>query len=56
MAKIDVFVDTETTGFGHVADPPRDDAIVEFGMAYNDLSKKAPIFREERMSEMRCQL
>ena len=34
MGKIDVFVDTETTGFGHVANPPRDDAIVEFGMAY----------------------
>ena len=34
MAEVHVFVDTETTGFGHVADPPRDDAIVEFGMAY----------------------
>ena len=34
MGKIDVFVDTETTGFGHVATPTRDDAIVELGMAY----------------------
>ena len=34
IKKIDVFVDTETTGFGHVANPPRDDAIVEIGVAY----------------------
>lgn len=34
MAEVHVFVDTETTGFGHVANPPRDDAVVELGMAY----------------------
>ena len=34
MDKIDVFVDTETTGFGHVANPQREDAIVELGIAY----------------------
>ena len=34
MKKIDVFVDTETTGFGHVANPQREDAIVELGIAY----------------------
>ena len=34
MDKIDVCVDTETTGFGHVANPQREDAIVELGIAY----------------------
>ena len=29
-----VVVDTETTGFGHVARPPREDAIVQIGLAY----------------------
>lgn len=31
---IHVFVDTETTGLGHVASPPRGDAVVEIGIAY----------------------
>ncbi len=30
---VDVFIDTETTGLGHVASPPRDDAVVEVGIA-----------------------
>lgn len=29
-----VVVDTETTGFGHTARPPRDDAIIQVGLAY----------------------
>ena len=29
-----VVVDTETTGLGHVARPPRDDAIIQIGLAY----------------------
>ena len=29
-----VFLDTETTGFGHMATPPREDAIIEIGVAY----------------------
>ena len=29
-----VVVDTETTGFGHVARPRRDDAVVQIGLAY----------------------
>lgn len=29
-----VVVDTETTGFGHFAKPPREDAVVQIGLAY----------------------
>ena len=31
---VHVFLDTETTGFGHMASPPREDAIIEVGVAY----------------------
>ncbi len=31
---VHVFIDTETTGLGHRATPPREDAIVEVGIAY----------------------
>ncbi len=31
---VHVFIDTETTGLGHVANPRREDAIVEVGIAY----------------------
>ena len=34
IAPVIVVIDTETTGFGHVARPPRDDAIVQIGLAY----------------------
>ena len=31
---VHVFIDTETTGLGHRSNPPREDAIVEVGIAY----------------------
>lgn len=31
---LDIFADTETTGLGHVINPPREDAVVEAGLAY----------------------
>lgn len=31
-----VIIDTETTGFGHTAKPPRRDGIVQVGIAYRD--------------------
>jgi DNA polymerase III epsilon subunit-like protein len=31
---MNIFIDTETTGLGHVDNPPRDDAVVEVGVAY----------------------
>ena len=34
MTTVHVFIDTETTGLGHVALPRREDAIVEVGIAY----------------------
>ena len=33
-----IFIDTETTGLGHVANPPRDDAIIEIGIAYRNIN------------------
>ncbi len=36
MPELHVFIDTETTGLGHVAKPPRDDRIIELGIAYRD--------------------
>lgn len=35
-----VVIDTETTGFGHVGRPPRDDAIVSVGIAWRNDSGK----------------
>jgi DNA polymerase III alpha subunit (gram-positive type) len=32
--QVHVFIDTETTGLGHRSNPPREDAIVEVGIAY----------------------
>lgn len=34
-----VVVDTETTGLGHMAKPPRRDGIVQVGLAYRDIDK-----------------
>ena len=34
--ELHIFIDTETTGLGHVATPQRDDAIIEIGIAYRD--------------------
>ena len=31
-----VAIDTETTGFGHIGKPPRDDAIIQVGIAWRD--------------------
>ena len=34
LNRLHIFFDTETTGLGDLATPPREDAIVEVGMAY----------------------
>lgn len=34
MDRFVLVVDVETTGFGHVAKPPRDDRVVQVGLAY----------------------
>ena len=31
-----LFVDVETTGFGHKANPPREDAVLQIGLAWRD--------------------
>ncbi len=31
-----VFIDVETTGFGHTARPPREDAVIQVGLAWRD--------------------
>src|SRR3989337_1368076 len=31
-----VVIDTETTGLGHVDRPPRDDAVIQIGIAWRD--------------------
>lgn len=36
MDAIPVVVDTETTGFGHNANPPRPDGVIQVGLAYRD--------------------
>lgn len=43
---IDVFFDVETTGLGHKANPPREDTILEIGMAYRAISWYANDFIE----------
>lgn len=36
MGRAPLVVDTETTGFGHNATPPRPDAVIQVGLAYRD--------------------
>lgn len=45
-ALVPVVIDTETTGFGHVARPPRQDGVVQIGLAFRSVNGRIKTWSE----------
>lgn len=42
--KFVIAVDVETTGYGHIETPPREDAVIQIGLAYHEPDEEGSIY------------